>query len=111
MNSLELVQDPSQCGKLVEQLVCNHLLRLPGGYFSDRLGFFSNKNEIDFLLLLNNDIYPIEVKFQESISELDFLPIKKLGFHKGIILTKDTFTNKNNYIAVPVNHFLSLLNV
>lgn len=108
-NSLNLIQNLSECGKLMEQLVGNHLLRLPSDYFGDSLGFFSNKNEIDFLLLLNNDIYPIEVKFQQSISELDFLPFKKLGFHRGIVLTKETFISRDNFIALPISHFLSIL--
>ncbi len=109
--SLDLIQNPSDCGKLMEQLVGNHLLRVPRDYFGDSLGFFNNKSEIDFLLLLNNDIYPIEVKFQQSISELDFSPFKKLGFHKGIVLTKDKFMNKDNFMAVPISHFLSILDV
>ena len=108
-NSLNLIQNPSDCGKLMEQLVGNHLLRLPSDYFGDSLGFFSNKSEIDFLLLLNNDIYPIEVKFQQSISELDFLPFKKLGFPKGIVLTKETFISRDNFIAIPISHFLGIL--
>ena len=95
----------------MEQLVGNHLLRLPQDYFGDSLGFFSNRSEIDFLLLFNNDIYPIEVKFQQSISDLDFLPFNKLGFHKGIVLTRDTFLNRDNFIAVPISHFLSILDV
>ena len=53
----------------------------------------------------------MEVKFQQSISELDFLPFKKLGFNKGLILTKDTFMKKDNFIAVPISHFLSGLDV
>ena len=109
--SVDIIQNPSECGKLMEQIVANHLLRLPRDFFGDSLGFFSNKNEIDFLLLLNNDIYPVEVKFQQSISELDFLPFKKLGFHKGLVLTRDTFMNKGNFIAVPISHFLSILDV
>jgi len=109
--SLNLIQNPSESGKLMEQLVGNHLLRLPSDYFGDSLGFFSNKSEIDFLLLMNNDIYPIEVKFQQSVSEQDFLPFKKLGFHKGIVLTKDTFMKEDNFIAVPIRHFLSILDV
>ncbi len=95
----------------MEQLVATHLWRLSGDYFGEGLGFFSNKKEIDFLLLLNNDIYPIEVKFQQSVSEHDFTPIEKLGFNKGIILTKDTFLKKDNFFAVPVCIFLSLLSV
>ena len=109
--SLELIQNPSECGKLMEQLVGNHLLRLPGDYFGDSLGFCSNNSEIDFQLLLNNDIYLIEVKFQQTISELDFLPFKKLGFHKGLVLTKDTFIQQDDFMAVPISHFLSVLNV
>ena len=109
--SLELVQDSSQCGKLVEQLVCNHLFRLPEDYFGDNLGFFSNKSEVDFLLLLNNEIYPIEVKYQQSFSEFDFMPFKKLGFPKGIVITKSTLAKKDNYIAIPTPIFLSMLDI
>jgi predicted AAA+ superfamily ATPase len=109
--SLELIQHPSECGKLMEQLVGNHLMRLPGDYFGDNLGFFSNKSEIDFLLLLNNDIFPVEVKYQQTISELDFLPFKKLGFRKGLVLTKETFMQHDDFVAVPISQFLSVLNV
>ncbi len=109
--SLELIQDSSHCGKLVEQLVCNHLLRLSGEYFNDNLGFFSNKSEVDFLLLMNDDIFPIEVKYQQSFSEFDFLPFKKLGFPKGIVLTKSALAKKNDYVAIPAHIFLSILDV
>ena len=107
--SLELIQQPSECGMIMEQLAGNHLLRLSGDYFGDSLGFFSNKSEIDFLFLSNNEIYPIEVKFQQTISEHDFSPFKKLGFRKGVVLTKDAFLQHENFIAVPISHFLSVL--
>lgn len=109
--SLEIIQHPSECGQLMEQLVGNHLLRLPDDYFGDSLGFFSNKSEIDFLLLLNNDIFPVEVKYQQTISELDFLPFKKAGFRKGLVLTKETFMQQDDFVAVPISHFLSILEV
>lgn len=110
--SIDLIHNPAECGKLVELIVANHLSRLStSNYFVENLGFFSNKKEIDFLLLHDNSFFPIEVKFQESISEMDFMPLNKLGFNKGILLTKNQFIQKNNFVAIPLGLFLSVLNI
>jgi hypothetical protein len=61
------------------------------------------------MLLFDNIFYPIEIKFQESVSERDFFPMKKLGFDKGIILTKHQFLRKDDFVGVPLSVFLSVL--
>jgi len=77
----------------------------------DNLVFFGNKSKVDFLILFDNIFYPIEVKFQELVSERDFLPITKLGFDEGIILTKHQFLRRDDFIAVPLSVFLSILEI
>lgn len=109
--SIDLIHNPSETGKLAEMIVANHLSRLSRDYFAENSGFFSNKKEIDFLLLHDNNFFPIEVKFQESISEMDFIPLNKLGFNKGILLTKNQFIQRDNFVAIPLSLFLSALDI
>lgn len=68
--------------------------------------FFRNKGEIDFLIKRNNRLVPIEVKYQKRIEISDFKLMNKLGFKKGLIVSKETFFYKDGFMAIPLEIFL-----
>jgi len=73
-----------------------------------RVFFFRNNGEIDFLIKQDNILMPVEVKYQNKIEKNDFKLINKLGFKKGVIISKDTFYCNNGYMSVPLEIFLML---
>jgi hypothetical protein len=99
----------------IEQIVFTHLLRYSKS-LSERLTLYNGPyfwysqkgNEIDFLIELGNKIFPLEVKFQNSISPSDYFSMKKV-FRKGILVTKKTVLKKGNIVALPVESFLLFL--
>ena len=68
--------------------------------------FFRNSGEIDFLIKQDNVLMPIEVNYQNKIKKSDFRLISKLGFKKGIIISRDTFCYDNGYVIIPLEIFL-----
>jgi len=90
---------------IVEDIVGSHLLRI-----SDRLYFYRDKKgEIDFLCEIAGKLIPIEVKWQNTVSESDAIHMKKFG--GGILITKDKLAKYGNVIAVPAFVFLALTGV
>jgi len=51
-------------------------------------------------------LMPVEVKYQNKIEKNDFKLINKLGFKKGVIISKDTFYCNNGYMSIPLEIFL-----
>jgi len=72
-------------GKVLETMFCTEV--------SPKYYFRKNKKEIDFLLLKEKEILPIEIKQKVSGTDMKkFISIiKKLNLKKGIILTLDCF--------------------
>lgn len=102
--------------KLAETIVYDHLCRFgfslsPNDLFDPRTSIFfyrdSKDREIDFLLLSNGVVYPIEVKYQETINKSDYR-----GFHifkKGIVISKNTLETNDNFVSLPLSIFLMLI--
>jgi len=120
--SLEFLKDSEDRSKLMESVVCDHMIRLlfnlhPSSQFdyTTRLFYWesSKKREVDFVAKLENAFLPIELKYQSSIQRndvygiIDFLKGGKS--HKGIILTKETFVQGRSYIGIPVSTFLLMV--
>ncbi|MEM5771894.1 MAG: DUF4143 domain-containing protein, partial [Candidatus Aenigmatarchaeota archaeon] len=72
-------------GKVLESIFCSET---EAKYY-----FRKGKKEIDFLILKDNKIIPVEIKYAISESEIkDFISLlKSLNINKGIILTFDKF--------------------
>jgi predicted AAA+ superfamily ATPase len=117
--SMEFLKDSEDKSKLIESVVCNHMIRLlfnlepsPQFDYATRLFYWesSKKREVDFVTKLEGAFLPIELKYQSSIqrndaySTIDFLKGGKA--HRGIIVTKDTFVQGRSYIGIPVSIFL-----
>ena len=49
---------------------------------------------------------PIEVKYQKKIEISDFNLMNKVGFKRGIIVSKEAFLYKRGFMVVPLEIFL-----
>ena len=111
----DLFNDYNDVGKVAETLVYDHCMRLkfcldltPNPklfYWKD-----SNNNEVDIIMEIQNKAIPIEIKYQNNISNNDlkginnFISQKKNTF--GFVVTKDLLNLKNNIIYIPLWLFL-----
>jgi predicted AAA+ superfamily ATPase len=117
--SLEFLKDPEKKSKLIESVVCNHIIRLlfnlepsPQFDYTTKLFYWvsSKKREVDFVTKLGDAFLPIELKYQSSIQRsdvygiIDFLKGGKA--HKGIVATKDAFIHGRSHVGIPVSTFL-----
>lgn len=96
---------------LIESLVAGHLFRLDEmDWFSSRTYFWQGLKEIDFLFLNEkHEIIPIEVKYQNKFDRADIYPIKKAGFKRGFILSKDKLLKTpEGFFVIPCALFLAL---
>ncbi|MEA2089231.1 MAG: ATP-binding protein [Thermoproteota archaeon] len=117
--SLEFLKDSENRSKLIESVVCDHMIRLlfnqePSPQFNHTTRLFywqsKKKREVDFVTKLEDAFLPIELKYQSSIQRNDAYGIidfvKGGKTHKGIIVTKDAFVQGRSYIGIPVSIFL-----
>ncbi|MCX8182299.1 MAG: ATP-binding protein [Candidatus Methanomethyliaceae archaeon] len=121
IEALEFLEDPEEKSKLVESVVCDHLIRLlfnmdPNAQFNyaTRLFYWESgkKREVDFVVKLGGDFLPIELKYQPKVRKSDVFGIidfEKGGkSSKGIIITKDAWNEKRTHIEMPASVFLIL---
>jgi predicted AAA+ superfamily ATPase len=54
----------------------------------------------DFTVRLSSELVPVEVKYQNKITNDDYNSIKK--FKHGIIATKQKFETKEHHVAIPL---------
>lgn len=89
--------------KLVEMFVADSLFRLDKrDWLSSRVFFWHGRKEIDFIVQnLNGDLVPLEVKYQNSVDQKDFMPMAKIGFKKGIIISKEHAFNADGFYCLP----------
>ncbi len=94
---------------LAEFVVGDHLTRLaynhkPSDIFDQSNFVFYVKNAlgetIDFIVRLPSGLLPVEVKYQNNISNSDYKNLKK--FEKGILATKDELALGTNHPAMPI---------
>ena len=79
-------------------MVAAHLLRnfehrLFEGFGSIEKVFYwrsAKGKEVDFVVLHGESLFPVEVKYRNSISRSDYTTMKR-SFGKGILVTKNTF--------------------
>jgi predicted AAA+ superfamily ATPase len=115
----DFLRNPENVSKLMESVVCNHLIRFlfnmePSSQFDYTTKLFywesSKKREVDFVAKSGEAFLPIEVKYQGSIQRNDVYGIidfmKGGKSHKGILVTKDSLTQGRNYAGIPMPIFL-----
>jgi predicted AAA+ superfamily ATPase len=88
---------------IVEDIVGSHLLRICDDVYFQR----DRKGEVDFLCRIGGGLIPVEVKWQEKVTEDDAKNLRKFG--AGFIVTKNTFQRFGRILAVPVPVFLRLI--
>ncbi len=116
-SSIDHLSDPEIKGRLVEMVISNHLIRMaynraPSDLFShhERVLFWRKKGaerEVDFIMMNDGDLQPLEVKFTKQIRGSDLRGI--YNFKRGIVVTKDILESRNNYAFIPARIFLLLI--
>jgi predicted AAA+ superfamily ATPase len=117
--AVDFLKDSENRSKLVESVVCNHLIRFmfnvehsPQFDHATKLFYWesSKKREVDFVAKLGSAFLPIEVKYQGSIQRNDLYGVidfmKGGKAHEGIIVTKDTLVQGRSHTEVPLPIFL-----
>jgi len=121
--ALENLKDETTKSVMIEQVVGDHCIRLAYSLtghkqlfdYKTRVMFWRSREnrEVDFVVLGDSAMVPLEVKFQEKIRRDDLYGIadfrKATGSKGGIILSKDLLSAKNGYAIVPVSTFLLLI--
>lgn len=120
--AMNFLSEPEKVAKLVESMVSNHLVRLLFSYqpsaqfdYSNQLFHWQSagKRQLDFVARIEEKYVPVEVKHQSKISSEDAMPI--IDFQKGgkssagIILTKDSLSEKRSHVELPVHLCLLLI--
>ncbi|MBW2029783.1 MAG: ATP-binding protein [Deltaproteobacteria bacterium] len=103
-------------GKVVEGIVAMHLIRRFEQRIFEGLGSVQNVfywrstkgKEIDFVILDEDELLPVEVKYQGVIGRSDYSTMKRV-FAGGILVTKDRFFHDQGVTGIPAPVFLLLL--
>lgn len=117
-STLSYLNIPENKSKLVESIVENHFIRFmynvyPSDVFASHEHVFywrkkGGKREVDFTIKSkNNELLPIELKYQNKIQKSDYKGLSK--FNKGIVISKNEFNMTGNYVTIPVSLFLLLV--
>lgn len=118
----EYVKDPQRVGIIAEGVVADHLVRYAFSQ-SRQKSLFSYENvlfywkskrdrEVDFVLRMNGDYTPIEVKYQSKVVKKDkfgLIDFSKTGRAKGGILLSKGSTSPGDFVTIPVSIFLALI--
>jgi len=98
-------------------VVLGHLLRCaynlnPSDVFShhEHLFFWRKKKtdrEVDFVLKQAGELFPIEVKYRESVDRKDLANL--FSFGRGVLVSKNRFDVYKAYSTIPVETFLMLV--
>lgn len=118
--AIEYLADPSNKGRLIENVVGNHLIRLmfdlaPSSGFQYNANIFyymENRRELDFMLNVSPSPIPIEVKYQANLksSDYDFLLKVAAGTNsKGLMISRDAAGITEDVVTIPVSLFLFLI--
>ena len=120
-DSLDYLKNPEEKSRILESVVCDHLIRLlvdlePSPQFDSTTKLFywesEKKREVDFVIKMGDSFIPLEVKYKSSIHRNDAYGIidfvKGGKSHKGIIITRNAMIKGRNYVGIPAPLFLLL---
>lgn len=101
---------PQEMSFIAETLVCSTLERwtslLPA---ADRVGYYSERGEVDFMFKYGTTVLPIEVKWRNDITALKTLDnvVKKWQLKESMVVTKDfDMTYRDGRLSIPLWFFL-----
>jgi len=102
---VNLPGNPNEIGHLVENMTFNILKKVNSYLFGESMQLFFYRTydgaEIDFVLKRGNEIFPIEVKYQNFVKEKvptvmgNFMKAKGKRCQKGMVVTKDFIGKKS----------------
>jgi hypothetical protein len=121
--TLKFLSTPENIGRLSENVLCDHLIRLafamsPQKHTFDpttSLYYWRSKRdrEIDFVLRENDDLVAIECKCQDEIASEDMFAVAEFNSlvqaKSGLIVSKDTLEVARNAVVIPLPLFLLLV--
>lgn len=110
--SKEFLMDERNKGKLIEGVVASHLSRVKEEpYIKEPDTFlwfyYDARNEIDFVTRSDEGYLGVEVKYQHAISPREIAKIDQIQNY--LILTRDIFESKNNFLFAPISAVLVAL--
>lgn len=121
--SLRTLDDPGARGRLAEQIVADHVIRMAPGLSSQRAGFdphysvmywtsAKSGREVDFVVRDGGSLIPVEVKCQTKVHRDDMWGLtdfaKATGKGGGIVVTRDELRAAGPVSLVPASVFLLL---
>jgi hypothetical protein len=122
VSSREFQGNPEDCSKLVESVICNHLIRMTFNMFPsstydyiNRVFYWESKlgKEVDFVVKLQEKYLPIEVKYQSAVKKDDLSALHSFieggSCDGGIVITKDILKAEEGIAFVPYYLFLCLI--
>lgn len=122
ISSLEFIGDAETCSKLVESVVCNHLIRLAFNLspssdyeYTNKVFYWKSKlhREVDFAVKIDGRYLPIEVKYQSDVRKDDLQGLHEFAqggqSYPGIVVTKDLLRIEEDLTLVPCYLFLTLI--
>ena len=87
--------------ELTEAVAVSHLKRFGRAYY------WKNKKEVDIVLQIKEELYALEIKYQNKISKHDYSGL--CHFSKGILITKEFLDLEGKYLAIPLHLLLAIL--
>ena len=122
--SIHVIKDPTTRGMIVENIICEYLIRYvvvansrslvdPQSHMA-YIGYWrTEKGEVDFIMKLRNRYVPLKVKYREKIDKSRLKLLIKTGQilkSKGIVISKrpEDFGEEQYYIVIPAPIFLAM---
>lgn len=102
--------DPEEMGFIAETLVCSVAERwISPVRGDDRVGYYADRGEVDFVFRYGSGALPIEVKWRNDVPTLKTLDalVKKWRLQESMVVTKDfDMTYRGGRLSVPLWFFL-----
>jgi len=121
-STVEFLGNTEDRTKLVESVICNHLIRMafnlmPSSEYEyiNKVTYWTSKHfrEVDFAVRLNDKFLPIEVKCKSDFNRTDLFGlygfIKGGSSYGGIVVTKDLLKTRGKITFIPNYLFLTLI--
>ncbi len=101
---------PQEMSFIAETLVCSTIERWTSPLsIENRVGYFSERGEVDFTFKYGSSVLPIEVKWRNEVPTLKTLDalIKKWDLTESMVITKDfDMTYREGRLSIPLWFFL-----
>lgn len=121
--SLDYLKDTETQGRIVENIMSDHLIRLAFNKTAAKITFDyhnsvfywrgQDNREVDFIIKDENSVIPIEVKYQNKIRRDDYYGLidfkKASGEKQALLVTKNDLSVSKEATNIPASLFLLLI--